>query len=62
MIVKLNGEYTKDFLQAFYDAFTQNDYAIFHQFCNDNLITKDEVAEILTVLFRDNYVDNQRNH
>jgi hypothetical protein len=59
MIVKLNGQYTKDFLEAFYNAFIQEDYGIFLRFCNDNLLTTDDVSEILTIFYREHYVDNQ---
>jgi hypothetical protein len=59
MIVKLNGKYTKQFLEAFYTAFNQDDYQTFETFCRENELTVEDTVELIEIFYGDNYVNNQ---
>jgi hypothetical protein len=62
MIVKLNGEYTKEFLELADNKFHQPDFEVFKKFCKENYLTTEDVTDILEILngpiVEDIYVDD----
>jgi len=61
MRVKLNGKYTKELIDLFKAAFEQPNVNIFMSFCDEHMLTSDDVINLIEISYGTKFLENISN-
>jgi len=61
MIIKINGKYTKEFIDLFKAAYEQPNTDIYMSFCNEHMLINDDVINLIEISYGKEFLENLLN-